>query len=75
MSELPVVTPRQLLRALERSGFFIHHVRGSHYYLKHPGRPALRVTAPFHNKDIKRGTLRAILREAGLTVDALVDLL
>ena len=53
----------------------MYHVRGSHYYLKHPDRPALRVTVPFHNGDIKRGTLRAILPEAGLTVEALVDLL
>ena len=75
MTELPIVTPRQLIRARERFGFFVHHARGSHYYLKHPDRPALRVTVPFHNRDIKRGTLRAILREAGLTVEALVGLL
>jgi predicted RNA binding protein YcfA (HicA-like mRNA interferase family) len=31
MSDLPVVRPRQLIRALERAGFFVHHIRGSHH--------------------------------------------
>lgn len=75
MTDLPVVTPRRLIRALERAGFFVHHVKGSHYYLKHPDRPALRVSVPYHARDIKRGTLRAILREAGLSVDELISLL
>jgi predicted RNA binding protein YcfA (HicA-like mRNA interferase family) len=75
MTGLPVVTPRELIRALERAGFFVHHVKGSHYYLKHPNRPALRVSVPFHSRDVKRGTLRAILRQAGLTVEQLVSLI
>ncbi|HXQ53100.1 MAG TPA: type II toxin-antitoxin system HicA family toxin [Stellaceae bacterium] len=75
MTELPVVAPRQLIRALQKAGFFVHHVRGSHYYLKHPDHPALRVTVPYHAKDVKRGTLRAILHEAGISVDQLVALL
>jgi len=32
MTELPVVTPRQVIRALERAGFILHHIKGSHYY-------------------------------------------
>jgi predicted RNA binding protein YcfA (HicA-like mRNA interferase family) len=72
---LPVVTPRQLIRALERAGFLRHHVRGSHYYFRHPDKPDLLVTVPHHNRDLKRGTLRAILREAGLTAEDLRRLL
>ncbi len=75
MSDLPVVRPRQLIRALERAGFFVHHIRGSHHYLRHPERPGLMITVPYHNRDLKRGTLRAILRQAGLTADELRDLL
>ena len=37
MSDLPVVRPRQLIRALERAGFFVHHIRGSHHYLRQAG--------------------------------------
>ena len=75
MTRLPAVKPRELIRALERAGFFVHHVTGSHYYLKRPDDPTLRVTVAYHNKDLKRGTLRAILREAGLTADELLRLL
>ncbi|MBV9757622.1 MAG: type II toxin-antitoxin system HicA family toxin [Alphaproteobacteria bacterium] len=71
MTELPVVRPRQLLRALERAGFFLHHVRGSHHYLRHPDKPGVLVTVPVHNRDLKRGTLR----EAGLTPEELRRLL
>ena len=75
MSDLPVVRPRQLIRALERAGFFVHHIRGSHHYLGHPDRPGLLITVPVHGRDLKRGTLLAILRQAGLTPDDLRSLL
>src|SRR5258707_13339161 len=57
------------------SWLFLHHVRGSHHYLRHPERPGVLVTVPFHDRDLKRGTLRAILRQAGLTPEELRDLL
>lgn len=75
MTALPVVTPRQLIRALERAGFFVHHIKGSHYYLKHADHPMLRVSVPYHSRDIKRGTLRSIIREAGLSIEELIQLL
>ena len=75
MTGIPVVTSRQLIRALLRAGFFVHHVRGSHHYLKHPDKPGLLVSVPFHNRDLKRGTLGAILRQAGMTIDELRNLL
>ena len=75
MTGLPVLTPRQLIRALRRAGFVLHHVRGSHHYFRHPDRPGILVTVPFHNRDLKRGTLRAILRQAGLSADDLGGLL
>ena len=75
MTALPAVTSAATLRALERAGFFVHHVKGSHHYLKHPERPALRVTVPFHRRDLPPGTLRSIIRQAGLTVDEFVAFL
>ena len=75
MTGLPIVAPRQLIRALERAGLFIHHVRGSHYYLRHPEKPGLLVTVPYHSRDLKRGTLRSILRQAEISVSDFVDLL
>ncbi len=75
MNGLPIVRPRQLIRALERAGFSVHHIRGSHHYLRHPEKPSVLVTIPYHNRDLKRGTLRSILRQAGITPEELRDLL
>jgi len=72
---LPAAKPKEVLRALARAGFFIHHTSGSHYILKHPNNPQLRVTVPYHNKDLKRRTLSSIIEQAGLTTQQFVDLL
>ena len=57
MNGLPVVRPRRLIRALERAGFVVHHVRGSHYYLRHPEKPGLLVTVPYHNSPLRTDSL------------------
>jgi predicted RNA binding protein YcfA (HicA-like mRNA interferase family) len=74
-TKLPAVRPKRLLRALEHAGFFLHHVTGSHYILKHPTNPMLRVTVPFHNRDLKRGTLQSIVKQAGFTNEEFLKLL
>ncbi len=53
MERLPV-TLRQLIVALERIGFYVHHVRGSHQYVKHPADRDLRVAA-YHSKALQAG--------------------
>jgi predicted RNA binding protein YcfA (HicA-like mRNA interferase family) len=75
MTALPAITASRLIRALQRDGFFIRHASGSPQVLKHPDRPALRVVVPYHAGDVKRGTLRNILRQADITVDELIALL
>ena len=72
---LPALRPKDVLRVLTRCGFFIHHTAGSHHVLKHPDKPALRVTLAWHNKDLKRRTLRSIIEQSGYTVDEFLDLL
>jgi predicted RNA binding protein YcfA (HicA-like mRNA interferase family) len=64
-----------VIRALQLMGFLVHHVKGSHYYLKHPDRPMSRVTVPFHRQDLPPGTLRSIIRQAGLSVEEFVAFL
>jgi len=64
-----------MLRVLEHAGFKVHHVTGSHYILKHPEKTGLRVTLPWPNKDLKRGTLRSIIEQAGFTADKFAELL
>jgi predicted RNA binding protein YcfA (HicA-like mRNA interferase family) len=72
---LPAIKPSQLIRALERAGFFVHHVSGSHYVMRHSREVALRVVVPYHNKDLRQGTLHSILRDAKISPDQLRELL
>jgi predicted RNA binding protein YcfA (HicA-like mRNA interferase family) len=74
MERLPTLAARQVMQALERAGFSHHHTRGSHYYFKHPDRPRP-VPVPYHARDIKRGLLRAIIQQAGMTVEEFLELL
>ena len=69
MSRLPVATPKEVLRALQRPGFFIHHSTGSHHILKHTDKPGLRVTVAVHNRELKRRTLATIIEQTGYTVE------
>jgi Predicted periplasmic or secreted lipoprotein len=72
---LPSLRPKEVLRALEKAGFYVHHISGSHYGLKHPKDGRLRVTLPWHHKDLKRGTLGSIVKQAGLTTQQFLELL
>jgi predicted RNA binding protein YcfA (HicA-like mRNA interferase family) len=73
---LPVVDARRAIRALMRAGFVIDRISGSHYVMAHPGDPSRAVSVPFHgSKDLKPGTIRSIIRQAGLTVDEFAALL
>ena len=67
---LPALTGQQVLTILQRRGFVAVRQSGSHVVLKHPdGR---RTTVPIHpGRDLGRGLLRQIMRDANLTVDDL----
>jgi predicted RNA binding protein YcfA (HicA-like mRNA interferase family) len=68
--KLPVATGRDVVRALERAGFAIDRVVGSHHVMAHPSNPKRTVSVAVHgNRDLKRGTLRAIIRQSGLSVE------
>lgn len=70
---LPVVSGRQLVKALEKAGWEVARQRGSHVRLRHPDRRTF-ITVPLH-REIKRGTLSGILTDAGLDGDGLRRLL
>jgi predicted RNA binding protein YcfA (HicA-like mRNA interferase family) len=73
---LPIVGGRRTIHALTRAGFVINRITGSHHVLVFPGDPTRTVTVPVHGgRDLKPGTLRSIIRQAGLTVDEFVSLL
>jgi predicted RNA binding protein YcfA (HicA-like mRNA interferase family) len=69
---LPALKAREVIRALERAGFAVSRTSGSHCRLIHTTDPARKVTVPLHTGDIPRGTLRAIVSQAGLTVAELI---
>ena len=71
---LPAITSRQMVRALQRAGFDVWHQTGSHLVLRHPGTNR-KVTVPVHNRDLRRGLMMAIVRQAGLTPSEFADLL
>jgi len=64
---------QQVRRVLERSGFVVRRQKGSHM-LMYREEPPTRVVIPDH-KQIKTGTLRAIIRQAGLIVEDFTTLL
>lgn len=71
MIRLPRASGRAVVRALQRGGFRLSHVRGSHHYLTKPGIAAL-VVVPVHgNQTLPAGTIRSVLRQAGLTAEEL----
>ena len=74
MSELPRISGREVVKALTKIGYEQDRQRGSHIILRQTASPHRRVTVPDH-KEIAKGTLRAIIREIGLTVDEFKDLL
>ncbi len=74
MTRLPVVSGAEAVRALSRLGYQVDHQTGSHLILRQEAAPHRRLTVPNH-KELAKGTLRAIIREAGLTVDELRRLL
>jgi predicted RNA binding protein YcfA (HicA-like mRNA interferase family) len=74
MTKLPVVSGRQAAKAFGRIGYELDHQTGSHMILRQSFLPHRRLTIPDH-KELSKGTLRAIIREAGLSVDEFARLL
>jgi predicted RNA binding protein YcfA (HicA-like mRNA interferase family) len=74
--KLPVVDGRRVLRALARAGFVTDRVVGSHHVMVLPGDPTRTVIVPVHSgRDLKPGTIRSIIRQAGFGVEEFKDLL
>lgn len=75
MSKLPVVSGRETVKALSKTGFTVVGRKGSHVRLKRQrGKEVLIVIVPMHD-ELARGTLKSILRQANLTVDDFLRLL
>ena len=73
MTKQPVVSGKQAVKALSRLGYQIDHQTGSHIILRQNASPFRRLTIPNH-RTLAKGTLRAIIRQAGLTPKEFVKL-
>ena len=74
MTRLPVVSGREAVRAFGKIGYREDHQTGSHIILRRQDPPHRRLTVPDH-KELAKGTLRGLIREAGLTVEEFAALL
>jgi predicted RNA binding protein YcfA (HicA-like mRNA interferase family) len=71
MPALPLLRPREVVRAFEHLGWQVARQRGSHIILTKPGVPVT-LSVPDH-AEVARGTLRALIAKAGLTVEDFLE--
>ena len=73
MSKLPVLSGEKCIKALGKAGFYLKRQEGSHVTLRRD-EPFCQLVVPLH-RELDRGTLRAIIRQAGLSVNEFGSLL
>jgi predicted RNA binding protein YcfA (HicA-like mRNA interferase family) len=67
-SSIPVISGAKVVKALEKAGFVVDRIAGSHHFMQHPDGRA--VPVPVHQgRDMPRGTLRNVLSIIGMTPD------
>jgi len=74
MPKLPVISGKEIVKALAKLGYITDHQTGSHIILRNKEPPHRRLTIPNH-REMAKGTLRAIIRQTGLTREQFMDLL
>ncbi|HJY62992.1 MAG TPA: type II toxin-antitoxin system HicA family toxin [Ignavibacteria bacterium] len=74
MTKLPVVSGKETIKALQKIGYQFDHQKGSHIILRQDSYPFRRLTIPNH-KEISKGTIRSIIKQAGLSVDEFISLI
>jgi predicted RNA binding protein YcfA (HicA-like mRNA interferase family) len=73
MAKLPVISGSDAIKAFKRGGWYINRQRGSHVVMLKPGNIAS-LLIPMH-QELAPGTLRALIRAAGITLDEFLQLL
>jgi predicted RNA binding protein YcfA (HicA-like mRNA interferase family) len=72
--KLPILSGKDAVKAFSKAGYILDHQTGSHMILRHKDPPHRRLTIPNH-AEISKGTLRAIITQAGLTREEFFKLL
>ena len=73
MTRTPSLKSKGVISILEKAGYKIDHITGSHYIMRH-SQGQRRITVPYHAKDIKRGVLHAIIKQSGLSQEEFISL-
>ncbi len=73
MSKLPILSGRNCIKALAKAEFYFKRQEGSHVTLRRD-EPFCQLVVPLH-KELDRGTLRAIIHQAGLSVNEFIKLM
>jgi predicted RNA binding protein YcfA (HicA-like mRNA interferase family) len=73
MSNLPLISGKKAIKAFNKDGWIVKRQSGSHIILVKPG-SIVTLSIPNH-KEVKRGTLRSLIKDAGLSVSEFIDLL
>jgi len=69
--KLPSIKPRALIKKLKKAGFVEDRQSGSHVVMYHP-KTGRRAVIPIHLKDIPKGTLNSLIKEAGISQEEIL---
>lgn len=70
MPKLPTLNADKIIKILKEHGFILDRTKGSHH-IYYNSQSKKRVVVPYHKKDLPKGTLLSILKQAGLSKDDL----
>jgi len=74
MPKTPSLTSKEIIKILERNGFKLVRTKGSHKIFRNDETKKMTVI-PFHRKDLPKGTLLEILKQAGIDKKEIQSLL
>ena len=73
MPKISAISSKKLIQSLRKLGFQLDHTSGSHFVFYHP-LTKKRAVIPRHNKELPKGTIMSILREAGITKEEIKNI-
>jgi len=73
--KVPVIKPCQAVKAFQRAGWYIDHQTGSHVIMCHEDNRPVTLSIPRHERDMPRGLLSGLIKDASLTYDEFIKLL
>ena len=73
-SKYPILPPNEIIKALQKLGFYKVSQKGSHAKYRKDGEPTRNVIIPMHS-EVAKGTLQSILEQAGITLEEFKELL